>query len=94
MASSASYPDFRSMIFSRFIMLLLFIIYEHHVISARSCFNLILILVAWNKSSRDDTLLLFYLVDLICYGLFLYLRIGIISASLGLVNGLDDPATY
>ena len=48
MASSASYPDIRSMIFSRFIVLLLLIIYEYHVISARSCFYLILILVAWN----------------------------------------------
>ena len=48
MASSASYPDIRSMIFSRFIVLLLLIIYEYHVISARSCFNLILILIAWN----------------------------------------------
>ena len=35
MAISASYPDFCSMIFSRFIVLLLLIIYEHHVISAR-----------------------------------------------------------
>ena len=34
MASSASYPDFRSMIFSRSIVLLLLIIYEYHVISA------------------------------------------------------------
>ena len=49
MTSSASYPDFRSMIFSRFIMFfLLLIIYEYHVIFAWSCFNLILILVAWN----------------------------------------------
>ena len=48
MASSASYPDIRSMAFSRSIVLLLFIIYEYHVIFARSCFNLILILVAWN----------------------------------------------
>ena len=48
MASSASYPDFRSMIFSRFIVFSLLIIYEYHVISAQSCFNLILILVAWN----------------------------------------------
>ena len=46
--NSASYPDFRSMIFSRFIMLLLLIIYEHHVIFVRSCFDPILILVAWN----------------------------------------------
>ena len=29
MASSASYPDFRNMIFSRFIVLLLLIVYEH-----------------------------------------------------------------
>ena len=34
MASSASYPGIRSMTFSRSIMLLLFIIYEYHVISA------------------------------------------------------------
>ena len=33
MASSTSYPDVRSMTFSRSIMLLLFIIYEYHVIS-------------------------------------------------------------
>ena len=32
MASSASYPDVRSMAFSRSIMLLLLIIYEYHVI--------------------------------------------------------------
>ena len=48
MVSSASYPDVCSMAFSRSIVLLLFIIYEYHVIFARSCFNLILILVAWN----------------------------------------------
>ena len=40
MASSASYLDIHSMIFSRFIVLLLLIIYEHHVISVRSCFIL------------------------------------------------------
>ena len=34
MASNASYPDVRSMTFSKSIMLLLFIIYEYHVISA------------------------------------------------------------
>ena len=43
MVSNASYPDFRSMSFSRSIMLLLPIIYEYHVISARSRFNLMLI---------------------------------------------------
>ena len=31
------------------------------------------------------------LVDLICYGLLLSLRVGVISARLGLANGLDDP---
>ena len=36
----------------------------------------------------------FHLVDLICYGLFLYLRIGVLSARLGFANGLDDPVTY
>ena len=46
MTSSASYPDFRSMNFSRSIMLWLFIIYEYHVVSAQSRFNLMLILVA------------------------------------------------
>ena len=39
-------------------------------------------------------MLLFHLVDLISYGLFLYLRIGVISARLGLANGLDDPVMY
>ena len=48
MASSASYPDVRSMAFSRSIVLMLLTIYEYHVISAQSCFNLILILVAWS----------------------------------------------
>ena len=52
------------------------------------------LILGFHPSKRHDTLLLFYLVDLICYGLFLYLRIGVISASLGLANGLDDPATY
>ena len=42
----------------------------------------------------DNTLLLFHLVDIICYGLFLYLRICVISARLGLANGLDDPVVY
>ena len=46
MSSSASYLDVRSMIFSRSIMLLLFTIYEYHVFSMRSCFDLKLILVA------------------------------------------------
>ena len=46
MASSASYPDVRSMVFSRFIVLLLPIIYEYHVVSVQSRFNLMLILVA------------------------------------------------
>ena len=35
----------------------------------------------------------FHLVDLICYSLLLYLRVGVISARLGLANGLDDPVT-
>ena len=45
MASNASYLDVRSKIF-RSIMLLLFTIYEYHVFSMRSCFDLKLILVA------------------------------------------------
>ena len=36
MASNASYPDVRSMAFSRFIVLSLFIIYEYHVVFTRS----------------------------------------------------------
>ena len=48
MASSASYPDVRSIVFSRFIVLLLPIIYEYHVVSVQSRFNLMLILVAWS----------------------------------------------
>ena len=46
MASNASYPDVRSMAFSRFIMLLLLIIYEYQVVSVQPRFNLMLILVA------------------------------------------------
>ena len=45
MASSASYPDVRSMAFSRFIVLLFLTIYEYHVVSVQPRFNLILILV-------------------------------------------------
>ena len=39
MASNASYPDVRSMTFSRSIVLLLFIIYEYHVISVQVTFQ-------------------------------------------------------
>ena len=46
MASSTSYPDVRSMTFSRSIMLLLFIIYEYHVAFTQSCFHLKLAFVA------------------------------------------------
>ena len=46
MASSTTYLDVRSMTFSRFIMLLLLTIYEYHVVSVQSRFNLMLILVA------------------------------------------------
>ena len=94
MASNASYPDVRSMAFSRFIVLLLLTIYEYHVVSVQPRFNLMLILVAQNQLHGDNTQLLFHLVDLICYGLFLCLRIGVISARLGLANGLDDPVMY
>ena len=48
MASNASYPDFRSMAFSRFIVLSLPIIYEYHVVSVQSRFDLMLVLVALN----------------------------------------------
>ena len=46
MTSNASYPDVRSMAFSRFIVLSLLIIYEYHVVSVQSRFNLMLVLVA------------------------------------------------
>ena len=46
MASNASYPDVRSMVFSRFVVLLLPTIYEYHVVSVQSHFNLLLVLVA------------------------------------------------
>ena len=46
MASNASYPDVRSMAFSRSVVLLLLIVYEYHVVSMQSRFNLMLILVA------------------------------------------------
>ena len=32
--------------------------------------------------------------DLICYGLLLSLRVGVISVRLGLADGLDDPVAY
>ena len=46
MASDASYPDVRSMAFSRSIVLSLLIIYEYHVVSVQSHFYLMLVLVA------------------------------------------------
>ena len=46
MASNASYPDVRSMAFSRFVVLLLLIVYEYHVVFTRSCYHIILALVA------------------------------------------------
>ena len=39
MASNASYPYIRSMAFNRFIVLLLLIIYEYHVISVQVTFQ-------------------------------------------------------
>ena len=39
-------------------------------------------------------MILFRLVDPICYGLLSYIRVGVISARLGLANGLDDPVMY
>ena len=46
MASSTSYLDVRSVAFSRFSVLLLLTIYEYHIISVQSRFNLMLILIA------------------------------------------------
>ena len=67
MASNASYPDVRSMAFSRSIMLLLLIIYEYHVISVQVTFqsyanSYCIELVAWKQhptsfpSSRSNLL--------------------------------------
>ena len=53
--------------------------------------DLKLIFVAKDWLHRVNTLLIFYLVDPICYGLLLYIRVGVISVRLGLANGLDDP---
>ena len=39
MAINASYPNVRSVVFSRFIVLLLLIIYEYHVISVQVTFQ-------------------------------------------------------
>ena len=46
LASIASYPDVRSMPFSRSVVLLLLIVYEYHIVFTRSCYHLILALVA------------------------------------------------
>ena len=46
MASNTSYPDVRSMGFSRSVVLLLLIVYEYHVVFTQSCHHLILALVA------------------------------------------------
>ena len=57
MASSASYLDVRSMIFSRSIMFLLFTIYEYHILSMHSwtkrCVNVVL---GWHVQAMDETL--------------------------------------
>ena len=70
---------------------LLLIVYEHHVVFTRSCHHLILALVAQSQLRKGNTLLLLCLIDLFCYGLLLSLGVGVISARLGLANGLDDP---
>ena len=74
MASSASYLDVRSMSISRSIMLSLF----YHL--RTSCFlyvfvlDLKLVLIVEDQLHRVNTLLLFYLVDLICCGWFLFYK--------------------
>ena len=73
MASSTSYLDVRSMAFSGFIMLLLLAICKYHVLYA-FMLDLKLILVTEGYLRRVNTLLLFYLVDPICYGLFLFYK--------------------
>ena len=47
-----------------------------------------------SKSLEGNTLLLLRLVDLIRYGLLLFSGVGVISARLGLANGLDDPVVF
>ena len=108
MASNASYPDVRSMTLvdlSCFVAYhlqisccLCAVTFQSHTSSCR------IELVAQRqhpasfKFDRSDllwfalTLLLLSLIDSICYGLLLLLRVGVISARIGLANGLDDPA--
>ena len=91
MASSTSYLNVRSMTFSRSVVLCCLSSTNITLFFVQSRFNLMLILVVKNKLHGDNTLLLFHLIDLICYGLLLFLRVGVISARLGLANRLDDP---
>ena len=75
-------------------MLLLLIIYEYHVISVQVTFQSYANSCCIELVARKQHPASFHLVDLICYGLLLYLRVGVISARLGLANGLDDPVMY
>ena len=93
MASNASYPDVHSMAFSRSIVLCCLSSTNIMLFFVQSRLNLMLILVVKSYLHGDNTLRLFHLIDLIYYGLLLFLRVGVISARLGLANGLDDPVT-
>ena len=93
MASNASYPDVRSMVLVdslRFVAYHLRISCCFCAITFQSYANSCCIELVARKQHPAS----FHLVDLICYGLLLYLRVGVISARLGLANGLDDPVTY
>ena len=91
MASNASYLDVRSMAFSRSIVLYRLSSTNIMLFFVQSCFNLMLIffceeLVARRQYSASfpsnrSNLLWFALI----------IRVGVISARLGLANGLDNP---
>ena len=90
MASNTSYPDVRSMAFSRSIMLhclsstniTLFraVTFQYYASSCR------IELVAQKQHSAS---FMFSRSDLLWFALIL--GVGVISARLGLANGLDDP---
>ena len=93
MASNASYPDVRSMDFSRTVVL----IANHLRISCCLCVvtfqsyasSCCIELVARRQHSASFT---FSRSNLLWFALII--RVGVISARLGLANGLDDPVVY
>ena len=68
-------------------------IYEYHVVSMLSRFNLMLVLgIELVAQRQHPASFMFSRSNLLWFALFL--RVCIISARLGLANGLDDPAMY